>query len=630
MSLVVLRNVDLAFGSDPLLDAASCAIEAGERVCLLGRNGAGKSTLLKLVAGELSPDAGEVIVDPGARVGSLPQDVPRETSGSVHAVVLAGLGETGALVAEYLRAIASGELARLDALHQRIESAGAWDVEQRVEQTLSRLELDPLIEFGTLSGGLKRRVLLARALVTEPDLLLLDEPTNHLDVEAIEWLEGLMLGWRGAVLFTTHDRRLLERVATRILELDRGALTSWPGDYANYLRRQAEREHAEALASAEFDRRLAEEEVWIRQGIQARRTRNEGRVRRLQQMRKERLERRDAQGKARFDTHVAGASGRKVVEATNASFAYEDEPVIRELELLIERGDRIGIIGPNGSGKTTLINLLLGRLQPTHGEVIQGTRLAVAYFDQHRAVLNPERSVADNVADGADFIETAAGGKKHIIGYLADFLFSAARARSPVKSLSGGERARLLLARLFAAPSNLLVMDEPTNDLDMETLELLEERLLEYPGTLLLVSHDRAFLDNVVTSTLVLEGEGRVGEYVGGYSDWLRQREPARAGAPAPEASAPSTSRTAAHPAPAAAPRTRRKLGYKDQRELDALPARIDALEQAITRLHEAMARPDLYTGDGGEVARTQRELDEAQAALEKCYARWAELEATG
>jgi ATP-binding cassette subfamily F protein uup len=624
MSLLVLRNVDLAFGSDPLLHGASCAIEPGERVCLLGRNGAGKSTLLKLVAGQLVPDEGEVQVDPGIRVGALPQDVPREVGGSVHAVVLSGLGETGALVAAYLETIASGELSRLHELQQQIDAAGAWDVEQRVERTLSRLELDPLAEFATLSGGLKRRVLLARALVTEPELLLLDEPTNHLDVDAIEWLEGLMLGWRGAVLFTTHDRRLLERVATRILELDRGALTSWPGDYANYLRRQAEREHAEALASAEFERRLAEEEVWIRKGIQARRTRNEGRVRRLEQMRKERLARREAQGAVRFDTHAAGASGRKVIEVTGAAFAYDGEPVIRDLDLLIERGDRIGIIGPNGSGKTTLINLLLGKLQPTRGEVIQGTRLAVAYFDQHRAVLQPERTVADSVADGADFIDTAGGGKKHIIGYLADFLFSAARARSPVKSLSGGERARLLLARLFAAPSNLLVMDEPTNDLDMETLELLEERLLEYPGTLLLVSHDRAFLDNVVTSTLVLEGDGRVGEYVGGYTDWLRQRDERATAAKAQSAPAPAAK---ASPAPL---RARRKLGYKEQRELDALPAHIDALEQQIARLHEAMARPEIYTGDGSAVADAQRELAEAEAALEHCVTRWAELEGAG
>ena len=621
MSLVTLRDVELAFGSDPLLEGASCAIERGERVCLLGRNGAGKSTLLALIAGALAPDTGEVRVDPATRIAVLPQDVPPGLAGRVRAVTLGGLADTGALVEQHMDAAARGDLERLDGLQQRIDAAGAWDVERRVERTLSHLDLDPDADFAALSGGLKRRVLLARALVAAPDVLLLDEPTNHLDVDAIEWLETLLLGWRGALLFTTHDRRLLERVATRILELDRGRLTSWPGDYANYLRRRDERLHAEEKASAEFDRRLAEEERWIRQGIEARRTRNQGRVRRLEQMRRERGERRDPQGRVRFDAQAAGASGRKVVEVRGATFGYGGEPVIRDLDLLIERGDRIGIIGRNGSGKTTMLNLLLGRLAPTAGEVITGTRLEVAYFDQHRAALDPERSVADSVADGAEFVALA-DGRKHVIGYLAEFLFPAARARSPVKSLSGGERARLLLARLFASPSNLLVMDEPTNDLDMETLELLEERLLEYPGTLLLVSHDRAFLDNVVTSSLVMEGGGRVGAYVGGYSDWQRQRgEPTGAAGPA--------AGTDPKPPPAREPAapTRRKLGYKDQRELSALPERIEALEREVQRLQAAMADPDFYKGDGERVAAARDELARGEAALERCYARWAELE---
>ena len=620
MSLITLRNVELAFGSVPLLDGVECAFESGERICLLGRNGAGKSTLLKVIAREITPESGQVLVDPGTRVASLPQDVPAHLSGSVYEIVLAGLGERGTLLEQHRRAIADDDYDALERVQHRIEAENAWDLEQDVARTLTRLTLDPDTEFTTLSGGLKRRVLLARALVAEPDLLLLDEPTNHLDVDAIEWLEHLMLGWRGAILFTTHDRRLLERVASRILEIDRGALTSWPGNYGNYLRRRDEREHAETLANDRFDRRLAEEEVWIRTGIKARRTRNEGRVRRLEQMRNERSARREAQGTAKFDAQAAQRSGRNVFDARNANFSYGENTVIRDLTLLIERGDRVGIIGPNGAGKTTLINLLLGTLEPDSGEVIQGTKLEVAYFDQHRAVLNPERTVADSVADGSDRVQIG-DSSKHIIGYLADFLFSAQRARSPVKSLSGGERARLLLARLFATPSNLLVMDEPTNDLDMETLELLEERLSEYPGTLLLVSHDRAFLDNVATTTLVMNADSTVSEFVGGYSDWIRQRA---------TPSAPVTAaRIASKPSLAAATSTpkRKKLSYKLQRELDALPALIDTHEQSVSRLHKAMADPTFYKGDAKQIADAQQQLAQAQVQLERCFARWAELE---
>ena len=546
--------------------------------------------------------------------------MPANLRGTVYEIVLAGLGERGTLLEQQRRAIAADDYDALERVQHRLEAEGAWDLEQDVARTLTRLTLDPDIEFTTLSGGLKRRVLLARALVAEPDLLLLDEPTNHLDVDAIEWLEHLMLGWRGAILFTTHDRRLLERVASRILELDRGALTSWPGNYSNYLRRRDEREHAETLANNRFDRRLAEEEVWIRTGIKARRTRNEGRARRLVQMRNERAARREAQGTARFDAQAAQRSGRKVFDARGASFAYGNNTVIRDLTLLIERGDRVGIIGPNGAGKTTLINLLLGTLQPTSGEIIQGTKLEVAYFDQHRAVLDPERSVADSVADGSDRVQIG-DSSKHIIGYLADFLFSAQRARSPVKSLSGGERARLLLARLFATPSNLLVMDEPTNDLDIETLELLEERLSEYPGTLLLVSHDRAFLDNVATTTLVMNADNSVSEFVGGYSDWLRQRSARTAPVTAP--------RKAARPSlPAATAATRRKkLSYKLQRELDGLPALIDTHEQCISDLHKVMADPGFYKGDAQQIADTQQQLAQAQGQLARCFARWTELE---
>ena len=626
MSLITLRNVELAFGSVPLLDGVEGAIDTGERICLLGRNGAGKSTLLKVILGELTPESGQVLADPGMRIATLPQDVPADLTGSVFAVVLAGLGERGTLLEQHRQAIASEDYDALERIQHQLEAEGAWDLEQDVERTLTRLGLDADAQFTSLSGGLKRRVLLARALVANPDLLLLDEPTNHLDVDAIEWLEHLMLGWRGAILFTTHDRRLLERVATRILELDRGALTSWPGDYKNYLRRRDEREHAESLANDRFDRRLAEEEIWIRTGIKARRTRNEGRVRRLEQMRKERAQRRQSQGTARFNAQAAQRSGRNVFDARDASFGYDGNTVIRDLNLLIERGDRVGIVGPNGAGKTTLINLLLGSVQPDSGEVIQGTKLEVAYFDQHRAVLDPERTVADSVADGSDRVQIG-DSSKHIIGYLGDFLFSAQRARSPVKSLSGGERARLLLARLFATPSNLLVMDEPTNDLDMETLELLEERLSEYPGTLLLVSHDRAFLDNVATTTLVINADNTVSEFVGGYSDWLRQR--ADEGAPntaqrSRQISDPSKPQSAQDVTP---PAKGKKLSYKLQRELDELPAKIDAHEKHITQLHEIMADPAFYKGDAAQIANKQQELAQAQAELDQCFERWAELE---
>ena len=619
MSLLILRDVELAFGSDPLLERVNARIDAGERVCLLGRNGAGKSSLLKLAAGELRPDAGEVLVDPATRVAGLPQDVPADLRGSVRDVVCAGLPDAAALLDEHQRLSGGNDLRALEAVQQRIEAAGAWDLDRRVERTLTRLSLDAGADFTTLSGGLKRRALLARSLVAEPDLLLLDEPTNHLDVAAIEWLEELVRGWRGAVLFTTHDRRLLERVATGILELDRGRLTAWPGDYAGYLRRRQEREHAETRARAGFDRKLAGEEAWIRQGIRARRTRNEGRVRRLEEMRRERARRRSKPGRARFAIAGAGRSGRKVLEASAARAGHGASTVIRELDLLVERGDRVGIVGPNGCGKTTLINLLIGRIPARGGEVVAGTNLQVAYFDQHRAALDPARSVADSVADGAEFV-TVDGARRHIIGYLADFLFNADRARSPVASLSGGERARLLLARLFATPCNLLVMDEPTNDLDLETLELLEERLLQFPGTLLLVSHDRAFLDNVVTSILAIDDGGRVREHVGGYSDWLRQR-PAR-----DEGALPAVPRPAPSP-PRHEPRARTKLSYREQRELESLPERIEALETRIACLQSRLADPAFYRDGGNAVAATRGELDGAELELEACYERWSELE---
>jgi ATP-binding cassette subfamily F protein uup len=512
----------------------------------------------------------------------------------------------------------SQQLQRLSQVQQQLEAANGWQTEQQVERVISRLSLDADEPFSALSGGLKRRVLLARALVQGPDLLLLDEPTNHLDIEAIDWLEGFLLDYPGALLFVTHDRMFLRRLATRIIELDRGRITDWPGDYDNFLRRKEELLNAEAMANDRFDKKLAQEEVWIRQGIKARRTRNEGRVRALQAMREECARRRQQTGQVRMSLQDGERSGKLVVEAVDLDYAWDGRPVIKGFSTTIMRGDRIGIIGPNGSGKTTLLNLLLGRLQPDAGEVRLGTRLEVAYFDQMRAALDEERTVMDNVADGSDKVEVN-GQSRHVISYLQDFLFSPDRVRQPVKALSGGERNRLLLARLFTRPANVLVMDEPTNDLDMETLELLEELLLQYQGTLLLVSHDRVFLDNVVTSTLVFEGEGRIGEYVGGYGDWLRQRKPDEAAAV----------RVKRDESPKTKQKSRaRKLSYKDQRELDALPLRIEQLEAEVEQAQAALADPALYQDGGESVIGLKRALEAVSAELEAAYERWETLEA--
>ncbi len=623
MDLITLRDIELGFGGDALLEGLSLRVVSRERVCLVGRNGCGKTTLLKLVADELQADGGEIIRDPAIRIAGLPQSVPDGVSGSTRSVVSAGLGELGALMEDHQRlSIASeegGSLAALEAVQQRIEAAGAWDIEQRIERTLARLALDPEAAFEDLSGGLQRRVLLARALVSEPDLLLLDEPTNHLDVEAIEWLEDLLAGWRGGVLFTTHDRQLLARVATRIIELEQGRLTSWPGDYANYLRRRDERLAAETVERARFEAKLAREETWIRQGIKARRTRNEGRVRRLEEMRAVRARRRRDVGRARITVQSAEASGKRVFEARSLSFSFDDHLVIESLNTTVARGDRVGIIGPNGSGKTTLLRLLVGELQPVSGELITGARVQIAYFDQHRATLDEAATVVDSVADGAEQV-VVKNGQRHVISYLQDFLFTPERARSPVSVLSGGERARLLLARLFAKPSNVLVMDEPTNDLDVETLELLEERLMDYPGSLLLVSHDRTFLDNVVTSTLVLEGQGRVGEYVGGYGDWLRQRTMAGEREQKPAGPAPDKQGKSSQARPA--------LSYKQKRELESLPERIEGLENELAGLQARLADPDFYKQGEAAIVAARDALARVQSELQTHYDRWAQLEA--
>ena len=624
MPLLTLNNLDYSVGGPLLIEDANLAIDAGERICVVGRNGEGKSTLLKLIAGELAPDDGRIARNEGLRIARMPQEVPRDLTGTVFDVIALGAGEIGQMVAEYhhISHAAEFDAERMAVLHEAIDSAQGWTLEARATQAVERLGLTDETDFGALSGGMKRRVLLAQALLMAPDLLLLDEPTNHLDIEAISWLETFLKEFPGAIIFVTHDRAFLQALATRIVEIDRGSITSWPGDYANYLRRKEERAHAEAMENALFDKKLAQEEVWIRQGIKARRTRNEGRVTALKAMRRERAARREQQGLARIEVAEASSSGKRVLRATDVSYAIGGRTLIRDFTTTILRGDRVGIVGPNGVGKTTLIRLLLGELQPDQGEVVRGTQLEIAYFDQYRATLREDWNALDNVAEGQEFIDIG-GRRVHVLGYLQDFLFSPERARAPITRLSGGERNRLLLARLFARPSNLMVLDEPTNDLDIETLELLEEQIGAYAGTVLLVSHDRAFIDAVVTQTLVLEGDGRIGEYVGGYSDW----EAYRASEASRVRSAESARAAAAAPVAAAATASRRKLSYKDQRELEQLPARIEALETEIAQRTQAMNEPKFFQRDSAAVMADQQLLATRQTELEAAYARWQELE---
>ncbi len=627
MALVSLQDVRIAFGGPELLEGVTLQIERGERVCLVGRNGTGKSTLLKIMSDEISPDSGAVIMPKGTRVASLEQEVPQDLTGTVFDVVSEGLGGIVDLLSEYRvlsHRVGSGDdaglIADLERVQHLIESSGGWRIQQRVETVLSRLGLDPDAVAADLSGGYKRRVLLARALVNEPNLLLLDEPTNHLDIESIAWLEEFLLGFRGAMLFITHDRRFLDTLATRIVELDRGRLTDWPGDYKTYLaRRQAELD-AESTYNALFDKKLAQEEAWIRQGIKARRTRNEGRVRALKELRRERSARRDQTGSAEMRLNEAERSGRLVLEAKGIGHDFGDRPVIRDFSTVIMRGDKIGIIGPNGSGKTTLLNILLGSMKPLSGSVRLGTRLEIAYFDQHRAQLDDERSVVGNVGDGHDSV-TVNGRTRHIIGYLEDFLFPPERSRSPVKVLSGGERNRALLAKLFTTPSNVLVLDEPTNDLDADTLELLEEMLMEYQGTVLLVSHDREFLNNIVTSTIVFEGDGRLVEYVGGYDDWLRQRTlPAPAGTERPKKKeTPERSRPK--------PEHPRTLTFREKREIETLPGLIESMEAERAGLYETLADPDFYRQGGSRIPAIKARMAELDREIPAAYERWELLE---
>ena len=637
MTLIKLDAVSLAFGNQIILDAADLQIEAGERVALVGMNGAGKSTLMKLINGTQHQDSGVIWKAPSARIADLPQMLPAADDRKVWDVVTAGLSDVLALRNQYDQLTQRHDdaaMRELEELQQRLEAVDGWHLEQQVQSVIDRLGLPADKTMAELSGGWRRRAALGAALVQKPDMLLLDEPTNHLDIETIEWMEQMLMDFRGGLLFISHDRALVEKLATVIVELDRGRLTRFPGSYSRYLEQKQLLLEEEARHQAEFDKKLAQEERWIRQGIKARRTRNEGRVRALESMRRERAARRERQGSAKFGLEQANQSGKLVAELEAVSLSLGGAALIRDLDLRVQRGDRIGLIGPNGIGKSTLLKVLLGDLQPDTGQVRQGTKIEVAYFDQMRDQLDLERSVIDNVSGGREFIEIN-GRNRHIISYLGDFLFSAERARTPVKALSGGECNRVLLARLFSKPANMLVLDEPTNDLDIETLELLEDILLEYDGTLLLVSHDRAFLDNVVTSTLVFEGDGRISEYVGGYQDWLRQRpsEPVvnkrSQNAPASGSSVIDSSAVAAVQSDEGRKnKAPKKLSYKLQRELDALPAELEAAEAELEALAAETAAADFYQQDHTHVTARLALLHEQERKLEALMERWVELEA--
>lgn len=629
MPLISLDRVSLAFGHLPLLDGVTLQVEGKERVCLIGRNGSGKSTLLRVISGESEADAGGIWRQPGIRIARLEQDVPLSEHLPVFDVVAQGLGDLSDLVMAYHHAaVAVAErpddtaMETLGRLQHELEERDGWRLEQRVELVLARLNLPADAIVDTLSGGWRRRVLLARALVAQPDLLLLDEPTNHLDIEAITWLEDFLADYPGAVVFVTHDRTFLRRLATRILELDRGLLTSWPGTYDEFLRKKEDWLANETIQQEKFDRKLAEEEAWLRQGIKARRTRNEGRVKALMAMRAARTARRERAGTVRLAVEQADQSGKLVFEARHVGKTFESVPVIADFSVRIMRGDRVGLIGPNGSGKTTLLRLLLGELRHDSGEVRTGTNVEVAYYDQQREQLDPDATVFDTIGEGNDNV-TVNGRSRHVNAYLADFLFPPERARSPVRSLSGGERNRLLLARLFTRPANVLVLDEPTNDLDLETLELLEAQLAEFEGTLLLVSHDRTFLDNAVTSTLAFEGNGHVCEYVGGYEDWLRQRPAADERDTVGPARQPDDTRATPRAGDGTVPR---KLSHHEQREFDRLPVRIETLEAEIRRLNDAVAHPEFYKEGAAAIGQTLARLQQAQRELDEAYARWMDL----
>ena len=628
MSLLRLEKISLAYGHIPLLARVDFQVDVGERVCLVGRNGTGKTTLLRVITGAAVPDEGEIWRMETLRIAHLEQEVPPDTDQKVFEVVAGGLGELGNLLTQYHQMTHQASTLDGAALHglaqmqARIETLGGWNINQKVETVLTRLSLPGDKRLSDCSGGIRRQVMLARALVCEPDLLLLDEPTNHLDINAITWLESYLLGFRGALVFITHDRTFVRRLATRIVELDRGKLTSFSGNFDAYLRKKDELLEIEERALAKFDKKLAEEEAWIRQGIKARRTRNEGRVRVLQSLRREKAQRLDAQGKARFGIDAGNLSGKLVADVRRVSFRYGGNWIIRDWSTRILRGERVGILGPNGSGKSTLLKLILGELEPTSGEVVSGTRLQVAYFDQHRRMLNLDKTVRENMSD-SDYV-TVKGRSRHVIGYLKDFLFAPERIDSPVRALSGGERNRLLLAKIFTRSVNMIVLDEPTNDLDVDTLELLEDLLADYEGTLLLVSHDRTFLDNVVTSTLVYEGDGKFGEYAGGYEDWERYQRPIPTAPAEPQKAAKEHPQTAVKETRSD---RQRKLSYKEQRERETLPEKIEALETEQANLHRLMGDANFYRQPGDKIATTMERLDIVKRELEACYERWQVLE---
>lgn len=622
MPLIQLKKVSIAFGTHALLDEAELQLDKGERVGLLGRNGEGKSTLLKLLINEIHADDGEIWRAPELKIAYLHQAPELDPAATVYDTVTGALGEVGQSLTRYhelslsLDAQDDKVLQEMGRLQHYLDTHEGWQLQQRVEAVISRLQLPTDARIDSLSGGWIRRVVLARALVIEPDVLLLDEPTNHLDLESISWLEEQLLNYKGCIMFVTHDRSFLQKLATRIVDLDRGKLVSWPGNYADYQRRKAAALEEEENQNALFDKKLAQEESWIRQGIKARRTRNEGRVRALKKLRVERSQRRNQQGVTKLSLQSAENSGKRVISAENICFSYVENLIVKNFSVTIQRGDKIGLLGPNGAGKTTLLRLLLQQLQPDSGTVTLGTKLQVAYFDQLREQLDPEQSVADSVADGNEYLDLA-GGKRHVMSYLGDFLFAPARARSPVKSLSGGEKSRLLLARLFTRPANLIIMDEPTNDLDLETLELLEDKLVSFPGTLILVSHDRVFLDDVVTSVIAYEGQGVFNEYVGGYTDWqqhVQQREGVKKAAKT-ETKKPQQAKP-------------KKLSYKDQRELQQLPALIEQMEAEHEVLQTQINAAEFYRQDQETIAATLTQFEGLEKQMEQAYLRWDELEA--
>ncbi|WP_409439299.1 ABC transporter ATP-binding protein [Psychromonas sp. GE-S-Ul-11] len=630
MALLTLHNAELAFGGGALLDKSNLVIEANERVCLVGRNGAGKSTLLKVLDGRIQLDDGTLLINNDVKVARLEQDPPTASVMSAYDYVASGMENAGKVLSQYheqLSVVAEDcsekQLNKLQRFQEQIDQLDAWQLDSKINQILDRLAINPEITLDQLSGGWLRKVALAKALVNDPDLLLLDEPTNHLDVGTIEWLEQFLMSFQGSIVFISHDREFIRRLATRIVDIDRGKLSSWPGGYEAYLLAKEEALRIEDEQNAEFDRKLAIEEKWIRQGIKARRTRNEGRVRALKSLRQERSERVNVQGKAKIVVDEAARSGKIIFETEGLSYSYEDLRIVRDFDTTIMRGDKIALVGRNGCGKSTLLKLLLGDIEPDQGSVKCGTKLEVAYFDQYRDALDPEKTVIDNLAEGKQEVEIN-GNKRHVLGYLQDFLFHPDRARTPVKALSGGEKNRLLLAKIFLKPSNFLILDEPTNDLDVETLELLEELLANYQGTLLLVSHDRSFVDNTVTHTWFFDGNGNIQQFVGGYSDAVRHKA---------QSEAPAQVVKEAKPAPAKVEKAaikspkKKKLSYKVQLELDGLPALVEQLEEKVGELQETINTPEFFTKDKKEADQFLALLAETEQKLENAFSRWEELD---